>query len=363
MKLLTVTFYITCFIFFVVTTYAQNVDDKQRHVLPSHPQVQASLADTLTFSRSSSRMIMPANPAEKQIVLIKDSQGSNPFKDLLPILTLFLGIVINQLIIWIQDKRKIRKSGERWIAELRGLNDPIQQQIDALKAITEQDSEDVYEPPELTVGSTLSCEIFKSLDKSDLLKYIESKGVGFFQCKTKATADNAVKTSNQVHGMINILTHLHESLKDKFNEFLNGWSEHSATVNQNLQLLSQAFAWYGVDLEQELNGDPVDDPRYRPILDLFTTHIEDHREDGNFNLFELQANFFWPLIQILGRLRHDERVREMNKQSSECFNAVKGIRMEKRYWLKNVETISARYSENLGFLHEIINTIERRGNS
>jgi hypothetical protein len=75
-----------------------------------------------------------------------------------------------------------------------------------------------------------------------------------------------------------------------------------STVNKNLQQLSMAFAWYGADLEIELDGDPIEDAHYRSLLDLFNQYIEPHREDGGYDLYQSQSEFLWPLITILGHL-------------------------------------------------------------
>lgn len=342
------------FIFFALAVNncnAQSATKKavQNSVKDSTPRKKSQTPGIVHNTASSPMNTTPK--AKTEYTKEGGSKSSSIFKDILPIITLLLGIGINKLLDRLKDTNRINKAGERWVAELRGLENPIQQQIDLLNALLNEDSEDRYDISELEILSTLNCEIFKSLDKSELYKYIKRHKYNDY--------DKVTKTSNQTHGLISILIHLHESLKDKFKEYLSGVSQHTGTANRNLQQLSQAFAWYGADLEMELGGNPVNDPRYRPILDLFNQYIEPHREDGAYDLYQLQSDFFWPLILFLAHLRHDDRARNMSNFASECFNAIKGIRMEKRYWRENVSKISGRYTENLAGLKEVVVNIEQ----
>ncbi len=311
------------------------------------------IADTVKYPlKDTVYLSIPASKSVTPVYIIKEATESSPFKDVLPVLTLVLGIAINKLLDWIKDKKKITKAGERWVAEIRGLESPIGQQIDLLKESLEQELEKKYSYSNLPIVSTLDCEIFKSLDKSDLLKFIDRHNKNNYR--------KTVTLSNQTHGFISILMRLHSTLEEKYNDYIKGTSQHISTTNENLQELSRNFAHYGVAFERELGKDPMNDQGYRPILDLFIKYIEPHRKDGAFDLFELDEFFFKPLTYIFATLRHDERTKAMADATLGCVNGIKGIRMEKHYWAENTKSIIHLYQEQLKALPAIADSIENR---
>jgi len=326
-----------------------NLSGKKTTVTKNH----TGTTDTVKYPiEDSVYLSLPASKSATPVYIIQQASKSSPFKDVLPILTLVLGIAINKVLDWFKDKKKINKVGERWVAEIRGIESPIAQQIDLLKESLKKERENKYSYSNLPVVSTLDCEIFKSLDKSDLLKFIERHN--------KNNYHETVLISNQTHGFISILVRLHTTLEEKYNDFLKGTSHHTTTVNENLQDLGRNFAYYQVELEKELGHDPIKDPRYRPILDLYDKYIEPHRKDGAFDLFLLDDLFFEPLTKIFAILRHDERTKGMADATLGCVNGIKGIRMEKHYWAENIEEIIRLYQDQLNALPTIANRIENR---
>ena len=339
-------------LFFSFTSWSKEPSPFKKHT-NSAKNIIAKKRDTIYLNAcDTAQLIRPANDTtQTNIYLFQQGSKNNLFKDILPILTLLLGIAINKFLDWLRDRRKITKAGERWVAEIRGLESPIKQQIDSLRQSVAGNFEKEYQYSDLGIITTLNCEIFKSMDKSDLLKYIE---------RHKKNYPDVIKVSNRSHGFVSILTRLYDTLQEKYKEYINGSSKHISTVNENLQALSKAFANYGLALERELGANPIDDRRYRPIQDLFDKYIEPHRADGAFDLFELDEHFFQPLIKILADLRHDERTIQMSDATLACINGIKGIRMEKRYWKKNTLSITDLYSGQLSDLKNIADEIENR---
>lgn len=313
-----------------------------------------SVADTLDQTKDTNVIQVPKGT---RFVIVKSSDKKNWFVDWLkysfPVFTLLLGIGVNRFIDWFKDRKKITKAGRRWVAELRAWQEPIKQQIDLLDRLLQEDPEDEYKHPELAVLTGMDGEAFKALDKSELLRYIERNHKRNFAI--------SIKISNQTHGLINILANLHESLRGKFNEYLSGTSKFTTIVNENLQQLMQAFAKFGAELENEYN-DPTQFAPYAALLGLFNTYILPHRNDGKYDLYELHDQFFWPFLQILGHLRHDARASDMNNLTFTCLNAIKGLRMEKHYWIENMTVIAKRYGEHLSGLEEMANNIENKAN-
>lgn len=290
------------------------------------------------------------NKNDVRIYIKENEQKTNIFKDILPILTLLLGILINRGIDYLTDRRKIKKNGERWKAELSSLELPIKKQIDFLEAFLIEHNKEKFEIPKLVISQSLNCESFGPLDKTELIKYFEKfKGKNY---------SNSVSASNQINSFVGILKYHYESLKKKFEEYLSGTSNHTSILNTNLQLLMKSFAEYGVLLETEINGDPLNDPRYRPILDLFESEIRPYMESGNYDVFILESRFFKPLIQTLSHLRMDERINPMVNYTQNCINSIKGIKMEKKYLSVNISTLIEYYKEDEKELVAVLKTLK-----
>ena len=305
--------------------------------------VKIKLNDTINIKS------VPEGKSGFQVIFLKSPESTDNIKYILPIITLLLGIGINKLLDFFYDRRKVNKAGKRWISELNCLYIPIKKQIDALNSFLLEHNKNEFRIPNLIIYSLLDGEIFKSLDKSDLLKYIENN-------KIKEPA-KAVLASNRVHGFISIMVNHNEQLTKKHEEYLKGVSSYSNDITKGLQTLSSDFAYYGVDLEKEIGKDPSNDPRYKPLLELFNKELLPHLTDGEYNIFELELTFFNPLIMILAHSRTDERVNAMLKSTSNCLIAIKGVKMEKIYFKENIETIINRYEEDTLELPLIISEI------
>lgn len=287
-----------------------------------------------------------------KIIISKDKEDTDYMKYIFPVITLIVGIALNKGLDYLSDRKKTKKTGKRWIAELSLLNGTIFQQIEALNTFLERLKKDVDDIPPLQLYATLDGDAFKTLDKSELLRYIELfRSVDY---------NDAVKKSNKVVSAVNVLASHYVNLKDKFNEFLKNTSAFSTALNGDLQSLLQAFAKYGVSLEQELQGNPSNDPRYKPIADLFNAHIYPKQESGNFDVYDLKNNFFIPLMKVLGHFRQDERTFELAHYTTACLNDIHGIKAEKSYMIKNAETIRERYTKELEAIPQLLSQIARK---
>jgi len=272
-----------------------------------------------------------------QIYLI-DKQTQNTFKDILPILTLLLGIILNRLLDLYTDYRKIKKTGERWKAELTCLDDPMKNQIKYLEEFLVEHNKEVYSIPRIVVSEALSCESFSALDKSELIKYIEK-----FKSKKY---NEAVSDANKINSFIGVLKNHSEHLKNKFESYLSGTSKHIGKLNESLQSFLKSFAEYQLELEKEIKADPINDPRYRPILDLVNEQIIPYMQNGDYDIYVLEQNFYFPLIDILSELRLDSRVNEMSEQTRNAINSIKGVKVEKRYLTEILTTLIKRYQNS-----------------
>jgi hypothetical protein len=259
--------------------------------------------------------------------------------------------MIPLFIEYFNEKKRIRKVGARWAAEIRSLETPMKNQIDGIEEYLIIHNQNNLTFPEFQIIEGLDCEIFRSLDKSELLKFLEQNKISDYQ--------KAVKQSNFINGYINIVKGSNTNLKGKFKEYSQQVSNYIMKVTENLTALSRAFGNYSVLLEQELNEEPTNDPRFITIQNLFDTEIEPFRQSGKFEIYRLHDNFLVPFISILSNLRHDFRTNEMSKLVGNCIDAIKGIKMEKYYLKENFEIIVSRYKENLVELPKIVNLVEK----
>ncbi|PKH49535.1 hypothetical protein CXF68_01995 [Tenacibaculum sp. Bg11-29] len=306
--------------------------------------------DTITLNFKNELTIPISKDNLTKVVMVKEKTKVDWLKYLLPILTLLLGIWVKGIIEKRSDKKKIIKSGERWIAELRSLEEPIKKQIQSLDEYSEELKKEDFKIRNLELYSSLSGEVFKSLDKNELIIYIELNN-------KKKVFEEIVKISNSTNGYVSILEHLYETLREKFNRYLSGTSKHTTSLSLSLQEFSSAFKDYGVELEKESNSDPLNDPRYIPIADLHSAQIMPYLRAGNFNPFVLRREFFLPLVEIMAHLRLDPRTKGIASAMTKGLNAIKGIELEKDYMSKNLESIIKQYKGQLTELEKLINKI------
>lgn len=127
----------------------------------------------LSFTSSGELTIPIATNGLTKVVMIKEKSKFDFFRYLLPIFTLLLGIYIKEVLDERSEKKKIKKSGERWVAELRSIEEPLIKQIQTLKEFNEEHKKGEFTIPRIKVFSSLNGEVFKSLDKNELIQFIQ----------------------------------------------------------------------------------------------------------------------------------------------------------------------------------------------
>ena len=307
------------------------------------------LTDTAIKSKKADTLVLAKDQLkdrELKVIFQEPPAATDYFKYIFPILTLLLGIGVNKFLDYLKDRKKIIKTGERWKAELSSLELPIGKQIEYLEEFLKEHNREKFDVPRLKVATPLECEVFNSLDKTEFVKFIESK--------LKKDYKEAILFSGKVNSFISILKSNNENLRLKFNDYLNGTSTHTTKLSLGLQELLREFADYGVSLEKEIQGDPVQIPSYKAMLDLFNSEIMPKMQTGDYDIYELEKKFFIPLFYVLGQLRLDERTKKMSDISSGCISSIKGIKMEKRYLSENITTLISHYNEDKADLKKLL---------
>jgi hypothetical protein len=333
-------------IFATISTFgfSQNLDKNNKTLKPL-----ITKSAKIVF-KDSTKIVKNFNTPTK-IYLQLPAEKTDYFKYIFPFVTLLLGIGVNRLIDYRNDSKKIKKSGKRWLSELRVLKNPIEKQIANIETfLVEHNNKERYTFPRPELVTTLDCEVFSSLDKSEIVEYLEKYKKNSFQ--------EAVENSSEINGFVAILKSTYENFKRIFEEYKQNISTHTISVSRNLQGLMKEFGIYSVHLEQEIGKDPIDDARYRPILDLMNIEIAPFLENNNYDIYKLEKDFFKPLVVILSRLRQDQRIYPMLDHARNCITEIKAIQMEKYYLDINFRNLKDSYNESKKWLPEVVKTLE-----
>lgn len=279
-----------------------------------------------------------------------NTNTQNLFKYIFPTITLLLGIAINRWLDRKNERKKIKRAGQRWKIELLGLEKPIESQIKSISDFLDSQNGMEFEPPILNLHPHLSCEIFSSLDKTELLKYL-------YKIK-KIDYDIAIKHVNNVNSFLIVIKHNHEQTKKRFYEFIEGTSANVTKLNEALQRFMEAFSTYGAEIESENINDERLNQGYVQLLSLVNREVYPYMQDGNYNPYNLNNNFCFPVLAILADMRSDKRTYEMAKSTRECLNSIKGIRMERNYLIQNFENLKSKFEENLNELPSLYKKLD-----
>lgn len=311
---------------------------------------QSKASDTQKVVLKDSLLITKEDIKAGEVkVIVQEPAKSNWFKDVLPIISLLLGILINKGLDYFSDQKKIKKAGKRWHAELLSLDVPIQMQIIEIEKALKHQNETPLKTPTLVSYSSLDGEAFQSLDKSELLAYVNKyKSKDFHE---------AIRLSNKINFFVSVLKSHAEQLKKRFEDYISRVSALFGKVNVNLQELRKAFHDYQGSLINQHGNAVLNSNLYKPLEDLFLAQIEPHLDKGDFDLFKLKKNFFVPMIQELEKLNSDERTRPMVNHCRSSLDNIKGLEMEILYFSTNLQTLVGFFKEDKSILEGILKDI------
>lgn len=270
---------------------------------------------------------------------------------LLPVFTLLLGIFIKELIEQRAHRRTLESVGKRWFAELRSMQKPIEIQIETLEKFLEEQDHDEFRPSVLQIYSALDGEIFKTLDKHALIKYLEFSN-------EKKEFEKVVKTANGIFEFIVVLSQLHQNLKERFQDFQQKRAVHIKSMDDHLTSFQKELRRYYDDLKSESKSDPWDDKGFRSLFDLYENQVIPYKKQGGFNPVELKQKFFQPLSKNIMDLQLDPYIMGLESAVFSGFKALKEIENEKHSLYKDIQTLIKNYTEQLEKLKGIINQID-----
>lgn len=335
------------------------------------PEIKPKInqTDTLKIDLSSNPTEASINPNKNvQIVVLKEKESSDKLKSLFPLLFtltgLIFGFLLNRLYEWYSNQKKIQKSGKRWVIELITKKEVIKQQIKAIEEfiVSLNNEELMYDS--LIFVTTIEGNIFTSLDKNDLLDYIESNNKSawykriFMGKEDKAKEYQlAVKISNRTHGFIGTLSHNYSLLSERFNAFNDGIVTTTKKFSDDLEMLRKQMNELNFHVMNGVDKIYKDD-EYFKILDLFLDLKNGFQNDENFNPFNIDKTFLEPALKVLSKLTKDNRILPITDTIAILFGDIRAVKAEREYIISIMNELIDRYKNSLTIIDTVVDNIK-----
>jgi len=170
-----------------------------------------------------------------QIIYTEHKTNLNIFLDYaFPILMLLLGVVIDRLLIRYTKNKHVEREGLRWKSEIICLLSPLKLQQETFEKFIKEycDVENTFNIPHIDIQVLLKCEIFDSLNKEELYKYL------------KLLHKNDSTAAQEYHKVIQVISYIkscQQNLSDVINEMksestklIKEFDECTRKYNRNL---------------------------------------------------------------------------------------------------------------------------------
>lgn len=255
-----------------------------------------------------------------------------------PIVTLFIGVWIQDTMSSRADKRRSKKIGKRWIAELSAQYGEIENQIKSFdKFITEYcDNYNRFDIPNISY-KFINGRNFDALGKEDLYDYLSR-----LSNRQNQTGE---ETYRKIIKIISSLDLIETQTRDHIQEFKNRTSTLVEAYNTNL-------VRYGKLLQRI----PTENPSMSGSM---TIHLKALHfiavcsSMSSNNIFEYEDSFVKPSLEILKSNHFPE---ELDDVLQNCLSITQELRKEKSYIKSNLQSANAQYGkvlEKIGEINEI----------
>lgn len=308
----------------------------------------------LSATPAKTSVRLPAREHGHSIRIQLENAAAKPnspwYKDILPVITLVLGLLLKELIDSLGNIKRTKKIGKRWKTELEILSKPLGRQVEEIKKSIEHHKTYYNEPPKMVSIASLECENFESLDKSELLNYINRYYLKDYK--------EAVALAGQINLQISIIKSNSDTLQETFKNGLQDLNKRNDKLNANFQELIQAFHVYQNALnntggEEALNGD-----KFKVIGTLFVEQILPHMADGKFDYRVLARDYFAPMIKELDRLSANPDTHQMASYTRKCLDNAVGIRVESGYLTTNLANLMGYFQQSKTDLENLLNSFD-----
>lgn len=363
-KVLIFIFLISVFLSFV-KTYSQLVNNSK---IVSKGQLTKN--DTIKIDLKKKTVLPVKTKEDAKLIMIKETTEADYWKYIFPVITLFLGIFATRVIDFFEKRTKIKRTGRRWIAELISLEENLKSQKTALEDFNASFANDRFEIPDLKIYEALDGKNFASMDKAELLQYVEFK-YGNWKPSLIVNEQEANKnyktyvlTTNKVTSYTEVLKFNFDLIKEKFNSYLNGISVNTTVLNKLLQDFRDQISQYHIEIEQEPGFNFDTDPRLKPLNEIFKREFIDKKMNNeSFNPLLLPENLCNPVLKVLALTRDDVRTNPLRLSCTAILNTVESIKAERSYIKTNFNKLSERYQVYIIELPKIIHLLTSKDTS
>lgn len=252
-----------------------------------------------------------------------------------PVSTLLIGVWLKTTISSRADKRRSRKTGKRWLAELSAQYADIERQIVVFNTfITDYcDNRNRFDIPNISY-SLINSRNFDALGKEDLYDYLS-------RLLKKQDQKKVDGTYRKITGIISALDLIDTQTRTHIQKFLDRSNAMVEAYNANL-----------VQYDKLLRQIPVGYPGIsKPIIvSLKTKYFTISKNMPKINLFECEDSFVIPSLKIL---RSNPFPPALDDTLQNCLNITLGLRNEKAYIKSNLKSANTQYKKVLEKIEEI----------
>lgn len=286
--------------------------------------------DTIKSEFTNDTITLPRSIPVGQVIYTEHKTNLNIILDYaFPIIMLMLGVLIDRIISKSTDNKRVKKEGVRWKFEIKSLLDPLKQQQETFKKFIKEycDVKNRFDIPYINLQVLLKCEIFDSLNKEDLYRYLQ------------LLYENDEVATHEYHKVIQVIS----SLKSCQYNLSDVISEMKTGSNKLTSQFEEVIREYNRKLTACLDVNLL--PRTGATLqDIYNKTII--KQVPYLNIFELENSFVRPSIEILVGSKGDKQFRiELLHCLQSMLNIIMGLQIEKIYAKQNLEQVIDIYGK------------------
>ena len=294
--------------------------------------------DTIKSEFTNDTITIPNPTPVGQVIYTEHKTNLNIILDYaFPVIMLILGVLIDRIILWSTENKRIKREGSRWNSEIKSLLEPLKQQQETFKKFIKEycDVKNRFDIPHIYSQALLKCEIFDSLNKEDLYKFIQS----LHKKDNISTQEyhKVIQVISVIKSCQNNLSNVISEMKSESNKLINQFNKYTQEYNRKLSTCLE-------DNLLTLTGSK--------LQDLYNEKINMQMPD--VNILELEESFVRPSIGILADSNGDKLSRkELRNCLQSMLDTIRGLRNEKIYIQRNLEQLINEYNKAINNISSI----------
>lgn len=294
--------------------------------------------DTIKSEFTNDTITIPNLIPVGQVIFTEHKTNLNIILDYaFPIIMLILGVLIDRIILKSTENKRVKREGARWKSEIKSLLDPLKQQQETFKKFIKEycDVKNRFDIPYIYSQVLLKCEIFDSLNKEDLYKYVQSLHKN--DDITTQEYHKVIQVISVIKSCQNSLSGFISEMKYESNKLINQFNKYTQEYNRKL----------AVCLDDNLL--PLAGTK---LQDLYSEKI--NKQMPYVNILELEDSFVLPSINVIAESNGDRKVRnELRSSLLSMSDTIQGLRNGKKYIQLNLEQLMDKYSKAIDTITSI----------